>query len=289
MSRVQLAKIPALTFYKGEWTQSRRTEPLPQLTCVGKPCKLFTPDVVRCESLGGSGTDIDWKCHADLPDSLRLGRVSVSCEGFSKPGDPWVLKDSCALEYRLVQVPKSLRDSDSDNYLHNTPSEPLDVASILFYLLWIGVCAMIAFALFRSCFGDRNDHAGAGRGERPGGPGPRPGAGRPAFFPGGMDHDTDDAPPPYSKMGQGMANQDGWRPGFWTGAALGGLGAHLLNNRQGGQRTYDWERERYRHQSGSGGWFARDPPSRRPDDRGEGSSNLGAMRQSTGFGGSNVR
>jgi hypothetical protein len=43
------------------------------------------------------------KCETDLPESLRLGRVQVSCEGWSGPGDPYVLKgvfqsilDSCS-------------------------------------------------------------------------------------------------------------------------------------------------------------------------------------------------
>ncbi|KAI0667839.1 hypothetical protein C8Q78DRAFT_959561, partial [Trametes maxima] len=92
MARVALADIHALTLYKDEITRARRTSPIPQLTCIGKPCRLFQPDVVRCENIGGSGTEVDWKCEADLPDSLRFGRVQVSCEGWDRPGDPYVLK-----------------------------------------------------------------------------------------------------------------------------------------------------------------------------------------------------
>ena len=61
MSRIALASIPALTFYKDTWTESRRTSPISQLTCIGKPCKLYQPEVVRCVNLEGSGTDVDWK------------------------------------------------------------------------------------------------------------------------------------------------------------------------------------------------------------------------------------
>ena len=61
MSRTKLADISALTLYQGELTSSRRGQPIPQLVCKGKPCKLFTPDVVRCVNLGGEGTDVDWK------------------------------------------------------------------------------------------------------------------------------------------------------------------------------------------------------------------------------------
>jgi hypothetical protein len=62
MSRLELAKIPSLTFYKDSLTKARRTDPIPQLICRGGPCKLYTPEVVRCVSLqGGYGTEIDWK------------------------------------------------------------------------------------------------------------------------------------------------------------------------------------------------------------------------------------
>ena len=61
MSRVQLQNIPALTFYKGTLTTARRADAIPQLTCIGKACKLFQPEAVRCTNAGGSGTDVDWK------------------------------------------------------------------------------------------------------------------------------------------------------------------------------------------------------------------------------------
>ena len=32
------------------------------------------------------------QCEADLPEALRFGRVEVSCEGWSGPGDPYVYK-----------------------------------------------------------------------------------------------------------------------------------------------------------------------------------------------------
>ena len=71
MSRVELAKIKSLIFYKDSYTAAQRTSSLPQTVCVGKPCKLFQPEVVRCVSLGGTGTDVDWKVLD--PFSLSLG------------------------------------------------------------------------------------------------------------------------------------------------------------------------------------------------------------------------
>jgi hypothetical protein len=61
MSKVALASIKSLTFYADGVTAARRTEPLPQLNCIGKACSLYTPEVIRCTNVGGHGTDIDWK------------------------------------------------------------------------------------------------------------------------------------------------------------------------------------------------------------------------------------
>jgi hypothetical protein len=71
MSRVALAKIPALTFYKDSVTLSRRTNPIPQLVCIGKACDLYVPDVVRCENIGGDAREVDWKVRL-----LRVARFS---------------------------------------------------------------------------------------------------------------------------------------------------------------------------------------------------------------------
>ncbi|KAF8806995.1 DUF1183-domain-containing protein [Phlegmacium glaucopus] len=235
MSRVELAKIRSLTFYKDSYTAARRTSALPQLVCVGKPCKLFQPEVVRCISLGGTGTEVDWKCETDLPDSLRFGRVEVSCEGWSRPGDPYVLKGSCSLEYRLVQISDSLRTSDS----------PI--------------------------FSPKSNGSGY-------------------WFPGGHQDNQSGPPPPYSKNPQNVPGWQNWRPGFWTGAALGGLANHLWNRPRtvapARQSVYDWERVQPRASFFGGGSGYRQPAN---NDRGEGPSNLGPMRRSTGLGGSNVR
>lgn len=48
----------------------------------------------------GSGSEIQWKCEADLPSSLRLGKVQVSCEGWDHADDPHILKGAA---FRLVR------------------------------------------------------------------------------------------------------------------------------------------------------------------------------------------
>lgn len=69
MSRVLLSKIRSITLYKDELTKARRLPAIPQLTCIGSPCRLFQPDVVRCYNNGGEGVDVDWTvrccCYCD--------------------------------------------------------------------------------------------------------------------------------------------------------------------------------------------------------------------------------
>ncbi|KAH7884305.1 hypothetical protein F5I97DRAFT_1888516 [Phlebopus sp. FC_14] len=113
MSRIALETIPSLTFYKNALTAARRTSPIAQLVCAGNPCAVYQPEAVFCRNIGGSGVDVDWKCEADLPSSLRFGKVEVSCEGWSGPGDPYVMKGSCSLGYNLVQLPSSVLWDDA--------------------------------------------------------------------------------------------------------------------------------------------------------------------------------
>ncbi|KAK2460316.1 hypothetical protein APHAL10511_007705 [Amanita phalloides] len=192
---------------------------VPQLVCRGKPCGLYQPEVVHCRRLpGGSGTDIDWKCEADLPDSLRFGQVQVSCEGWSGPGDPYVVKGSCSLEYRLVEVPGALRGASSSSGMGSQ-----DWLSLLFTLVWVAVVFYIAYKFILSYFSARNQSRPSGSHSRPGGGGGGGGGGWRNTFPGGYD----DPPPPYTDNRKRGQASEGWRPGFWSGAALGGLATHM--------------------------------------------------------------
>ena len=71
MSRVQLQNIPALTFYKDALTAARRVDAVPQLTCIGKPCRVYQPEAIRCTNIGGSGNNVDWKVRSAIPIGRR--------------------------------------------------------------------------------------------------------------------------------------------------------------------------------------------------------------------------
>jgi hypothetical protein len=174
---------------------------------------------------------------------------------------------------------------------------------MLFTIIWVAVVFYIAYSFILSFFNTRNNARRSG--SQPSN-GPRPGPGGPDepyrrnFFPGGYD----DPPPPYTdnrKRNQSPAGEN-WRPGFWSGAALGGLAAHLFNRNQSQPQAqnppvdraapYDWERDRSFQIPFISRPLRRAAPSRpawNDDDRGEGSSNLGSMRRSTVHGGTSVR
>ncbi|TFK47731.1 DUF1183-domain-containing protein [Heliocybe sulcata] len=305
MSRVALASIPALTFYKDELTAARRTAPAQQLSCVGKACSLYTPDAVRCTNLGGTGTDIDWKCEADLPESLRFGRVQVSCEGWERPGDPYVLQGSCGLEYRLVEVPGALRSRKDGT--HRPPTRlarwwnGIGMGDLVFGLAWAAILVFILYKLFQSCCSSTSDRRSRPSDNSSSGP--------------TWPHDP---PPPYSKRPAESPTRDGYDRGHndsqsgmnWvTRSLLGGLAAEAYhqarnygNTREQRDQQYDWERERtggreaFRDQQQGRDTTAYASARRASpgfssfEDRGEGSSSgLGSMRRSTGYGGSSVR
>ncbi|KAK0394064.1 hypothetical protein QR680_000553 [Steinernema hermaphroditum] len=64
---------------------------------VADACDRFPPRSVQCYKRGSDGIDVQWECKADIPKKYRFGQISVSCEGFDHPGDPYVLHGSCGM------------------------------------------------------------------------------------------------------------------------------------------------------------------------------------------------
>lgn len=100
---IPMVDIETLTLKKGQMTTSRRVPPMLQLTCTGRYCESWLqPETVQCYNQGSDGIGIQWRCDAELDNSVKFGAIEVSCEGYSFSGDPTVLVGSCALEYQLV-------------------------------------------------------------------------------------------------------------------------------------------------------------------------------------------
>lgn len=60
--------------------------------------------MLRCRNAGSDYDDeeVQWTCQASLPPEFKLGSTDVICEGYENAQDPYVLKGSCGVEYRLV-------------------------------------------------------------------------------------------------------------------------------------------------------------------------------------------
>ncbi|CAI7572992.1 unnamed protein product [Penicillium bialowiezense] len=104
---ILLSNVKTLTLRANRETSARRVTPIPQLSCVGpskKICKLYQPEVMRCTNQGYDYDveDVQWTCKTDLPAELKLGATDVICEGYRNADDKWVLKGSCAVEYRML-------------------------------------------------------------------------------------------------------------------------------------------------------------------------------------------
>ncbi|NWI68366.1 SARAF factor, partial [Todus mexicanus] len=99
---VLLREVQALTLRRGQYTTARRTAAVPQLQCTGGSagCSRI-PEVVQCYNKGWDGYDVQWQCKADLENTHRFGQIEVSCEGYDYPDDPYILRGSCSLLFRL--------------------------------------------------------------------------------------------------------------------------------------------------------------------------------------------
>ncbi len=114
--RQLLADVQTLTFEVGKDCKHRRVSAMEgsnpnmrKLVCVNSPLLCGTksePKAVSCLNMnnGRMGVDPEWKCTAVLESGIDLGKTEVICEGYDHANDPFILADSCYLEYSLVQT-----------------------------------------------------------------------------------------------------------------------------------------------------------------------------------------
>lgn len=300
-----LSKVNSLTLKDGQLTSSRRVSPVPQLQCVGPIdiCKLYKVDVMRCTNEGSDyeQENIQWACKASLPEEFKLGSTDVSCEGYESSDDPYVLKGSCGVEYKLFLTEKGEQKygKASENvFSSGKRNKSEDYASYVFMLVFAVVFCIIVYSIWSAW----RDDARRPRPRRPG-----PGGGG-----GGGGFDDDEPPPPYdpypprqnpprkppsqktsrasSSRSSGGSQQDqGWRPGFWTGAMTGAAAGYLAGNRN---RTQPETAERRPAGGLFGGGGGGSSWTRQPSGSGSGPttpSYSSSRHESTGFGSTSRR
>ena len=251
---VLLSQVDSLTVRAGKQTKGRRSSPVPQLQCVGpaEVCKLYSVDVMRCKNEGGDydAENIQWSCTASLPEEFKLGSTDVGCEGYASRDDPFVLKGSCGVEYRLLLTDKGeekygsqSRPWEGGDFYSGPANIGSKVAKALFLLVFMAVAAFIIGSFLYACLTAA----------------PRPEGRRPPQTWGGFGgggNDNDDPPPPYDyprhqttpkkpaprastytkpsssrTQQRQQGQQQGWRPGFWSGTAAGAAAGYFAGSR----------------------------------------------------------
>nr|ACF75517.1 7 transmembrane protein 66 [Philodina roseola] len=291
--RVLLSDVQTLTLHKGEKTNARRVSAVPQLKCVGGRARgAFEPDVVQCYNRGQGSYDIEWECNAEMPKEFKFGKLSVSCEGFDYPDDPYILAGSCGLEYNLEYTDKNFYGSQNVRHSSESRFWPF----VFKVALIVGV-----FFILRSFLSGNRPTGGvagmsAGPDHRPPGGG---GGWFSNFFPGGFGGGAPGTggrqpPPPGFRTDYTFDNADchtarqnaqqGGTGNFFTGAALGALGGYLFGARN--RRTGNY----YAGDTTNTGWFGGGGTTthRRTASPSFGGGG-GGTHTSTGFGGTTRR
>ncbi|XHF96835.1 hypothetical protein AWENTII_000448 [Aspergillus wentii] len=232
---ILLSRVQALTLRGNRLTTSRRLSPIPQLTCVGpseRICNMYTIDTMRCtnQGFGYDEEDVHWTCTASLPQEFKLGSTDVVCEGFRDSGDKWVVKGSCGVEYRLLLTELGERRFGGlreDRWpVKGLGRKTMGVlGDLIFFGFMVACFVFILIPMFANCFGLRRNRRdpNAGHGGFWGGGG------------GGGGDGYDGPPPPYSSDPfASRTSQQGWRPGFWTGAFSGAAAGYGMGRRNQG-------------------------------------------------------
>lgn len=220
---ILLSNVQTLTLRSGRQTTARRVSPLPQLTCIGpsqRICKLYTIDTMRCVNDGFDydEEDVQWTCTASLPPELKLGSTDVICEGYRSADDKWVLKGSCAVEYRMLLTEKGEERFGRRMWESSTAHGRWSwLGNLLFFAFMAVPLGLIFLPALLNCLGLRWGRRGPNHQRR--------GWGR---FWGGDDGygPPPGPPPPYSSYPGSSWFDSGSSsgrsgPGFWSGA-LGG-------------------------------------------------------------------
>ncbi|KAH7037730.1 uncharacterized protein B0I36DRAFT_70244 [Microdochium trichocladiopsis] len=303
---ILLSDVQVLTLRgNGALTTHRRVPAAPQLKCVSASaiCALHEIDTMRCTNQGAGydSEDIQWSCTASLPAELKLGSTDVICEGYSRADDPYVLKGSCGVEYRLALTKhgeERYPDLGGGGFLGKDGSDP---SAWLFGILFVAVALWI---IYSACTAPRPNGghrvAGGRRPPRGGGGGGGGGWGPGGGGGGGGDGDAwDDPPPPYpgsnnsktSRTGQQQGGAGGWRPGFWSGLLGGAAAGYAAGNRgnRNNNNTGGWGGYNRDYGTNYGGGWGGSSTSSSRSNSGSSSQASGPRHESTGFGGTSRR
>lgn len=295
--KVLLRDIEVLTLYHGRYTTGRRSSRVPQLKCTGGTagCSAFIPQVVQCYNRGTDGIEVQWECKSDMDNAFRFGEISVTCEGYDYPDDPYILKGSCGLEYSIDLTKEGhARGYQSHDPYRGSDGKDSYVGTLVMFVV---ICAILYFVYSRFLSGAQQHADDA---PPPYSADPPPPGFRPEYMPppsGGYSSSCGSSGYGFQSptMGSGTSSHETGTAGgggFWSGAATGGILGYLLGSSSSRQRyhqpyfdpAHNWGSSGFGSSSnwGSSGWGSSRGSS------GSGSSSSGT-RTASGFGGTKRR
>ncbi|XP_027491400.1 store-operated calcium entry-associated regulatory factor isoform X1 [Corapipo altera] len=223
--KVLLRDVQALTLHRGQYTTSRRTPAVPQLQCTGGSAGCSrVPEVVQCYNKGWDGYDVQWQCKADLDKAYRFGHTEVSCEGFDYPDDPYILRGSCSLLFRLELTEEGERKvktsgSFGSSYYQSRQDSSDSGSGVIVVIVLLA----LAFGVYKFFLSNQQPQES---------PGDSDGFARPFWQsqqapppPGFKSSFTDD-----NSFGTHSHHGTHSGPGFWTGLGAGGLLGYLAGS-----------------------------------------------------------
>ncbi|XP_009897005.1 store-operated calcium entry-associated regulatory factor isoform X1 [Dryobates pubescens] len=272
--RLLLREVQALTLHRGQYTTSRRTPAVPQLQCTGGTAGCsHVPEVVQCYNKGWDGYDVQWQCKADLERTYRFGQIEVSCEGYDYPDDPYILRGSCSLLFRLELTEEGERKvKNSGSFGSSYYQSRKDSSDSVGGAIIIIVLLVLAFGVYKLFLSNEQPQQSFSDGD---------GFTRPSW------QSQQAPPPPGFKYGFTEGNSFGTHsshgsssgPGFWTGLGAGGLLGYLAGSHRAQPRSPYY-----------GMWTdptAAPPMNGPPNNSTQGSSS--GTRTASGFGGTKRR
>ena len=203
-----------------------------------------------------------------------------------------MLKGSCGVEYRLI-----LTDVGEEKYGRGSKDAwegykrkgNSDLPAFIFFVIFLSVIGWMIYSAFLRDRHTRPRAGGNALGWNGGGGGGGPDGNDP---PPPYDHDTK---PSSSRQGAAPAlGQQGWRPGFWTGALGGAAAGYMTGNRGQQPRRYQdtpsssWYNFQDNNDPGEGssGWGS---SGRTRSSGSSGSSFSSTRHESSGFGSTSRR
>lgn len=110
---ILMKDMEVLSFYNDGITGTIRGQPIPQMVLLtpGVP-EHAVPKEIVCKNIGWDGLNVHWDCSSEMKSEWNIENPIISCEGWSGPGDEYVVPGSCSISYELKYTPKPVTESE---------------------------------------------------------------------------------------------------------------------------------------------------------------------------------